>query len=150
MREVVLVSSVRTLGSKSAGDIIGIWTNANAFHGFRLSGGTLSGVTTTLVFDDAPKHILQRMRDHSGTHASAPMGENAEHGSQQADLECLPEALVRVSSAEHGGGQENAGRNAMRQSRELPLQVAAIEGLLTNPSRNRKRHPQRHFDASAR
>jgi len=62
------------------------------------------------------------MSDHSRANACAPIGQNPERCSVQADQNHHPEALVRVSRAECCGRKENAGGRALSQGHELPLQ----------------------------
>ena len=79
----------------------------------------------TLTPRQAGKHfvqrILPRMGDHSGANASAPIGQNPEHRSVQADQNHHSEALVRVSPAKCCGRKNNASSSALSQCHELRL-----------------------------
>jgi hypothetical protein len=88
------------------------------------------------------------MGDHSRANASAPIGQNPEHGSIQGDQNHHPEALVRVSRAECCGRKENAGGSALSQGHELPLQVTSKDCLRANTGGNGERYPKCQFDTS--
>jgi hypothetical protein len=88
------------------------------------------------------------MSDHSRANASAPIGQNPERCSVQADRNHHPEALVRVSRAECCGRKENAGGSALSQGHELPLQVTSKDCLRANTGGNGERYPKCQFDTS--
>ena len=88
------------------------------------------------------------MSDHSRANACAPIGQNPERCSVQADQNHHPEALVRVSRAECCGRKENAGGSALSQGHELPLQVTSKDCLRANTGGNGERYPKCQFDTS--
>jgi hypothetical protein len=70
---------------------------------------------------DSVQRILPRMGDHSGANIPAPISQNSEHGSVQADQNHHPKALICVSQSEYGRRKKNASRGALSQGHELPL-----------------------------
>ena len=54
-----------------------------------------------LMTDESAKYILQCVRDHSGTHATAPVSKNPAHRPHITDHRRPCETLVGVSQAEH-------------------------------------------------
>jgi hypothetical protein len=87
------------------------------------------------------------MDDHSGANASAPIGQNPEHASEQADQNHHTEALVRVRRAESHARKENAGGSVPSQGHELPLQVASKDRLLANTGGDGERYPYCYLNA---
>ena len=88
-----------------------------------------------LVSDESPKYILKRVRDHSGTHATAPVSQNPAHRPHHADHRRPCETLIGVSQAERQRRDDDASRYTPGQRHELPLQVAAVNSLLADTSR---------------
>src|SRR5450755_1353809 len=106
--------------------------------------------SAALMPNEGSQQVLQRMPEHSWTHAAPPVGQDPRHRPHQADHGRPPPALIRVAQAKQQRRNKDPSRDIPGQRRELLLQVAAVNGFLADTGRDRDQDPEANLQASLR
>ncbi len=100
--------------------------------------------------ENAVQGILPNMSDHARANGPPPVSQKPKHRSKHGDENYHTKTLVRKSHAKRSGRNENCGGKALREGRELSLQVASKDRLLADARGDRERDPPGKFHSSVR